>query len=36
VAVAVLQADVLVAGDPDVAAAADGRIPLASYDDLLR
>lgn len=36
VAVAVLQADVLVAGDADVAAAADGRIPLASYDDLLR
>jgi len=36
VAVAVLQADVLVAGDADVAAAADGRIPLATYDDLLR
>ncbi|MFE6236040.1 hypothetical protein [Cellulosimicrobium sp. NPDC057862] len=36
VAVAVLQADVLVAGDQDVAAAAEGRIPLAAYDDLLR
>ena len=35
VAVAVLQADVLVAGDQDVVAAADGRIPLATYDDLL-
>ncbi|MCO7271778.1 MULTISPECIES: hypothetical protein [Cellulosimicrobium] len=36
VAVAVLQADVLVAGDERVAAAADGRVPLVSYDDLLR
>lgn len=36
VAVAVLQADVLVTDDADVAAAADGRIPLATYDDLLR
>ena len=36
VAVAVLQADVLVAGDAEVAAAADGRIPLTTYDDLLR
>ena len=36
VAVAVLQADVLVAGDADVAAAADGRISLATYDELLR
>ncbi|WP_426308575.1 hypothetical protein [Cellulosimicrobium sp. E-16] len=36
VAVAVLQADVLVAGDGEVAAAAEGRIPLATYDDLLR
>ena len=36
VAVATLQADVLVAGDEQVAAAADGRIPLAAYEDLLR
>ena len=35
VAVAVLQADVLVAGDAGVVAAAGGRIPLAAYDDLL-
>ncbi len=36
VAVAVLQADVLVAGDAGVVATADGRIPLAAYVDLLR
>ncbi|MBE9926399.1 type II toxin-antitoxin system VapC family toxin [Cellulosimicrobium cellulans] len=36
VAVATLQADVLVAGDEQVAAAADGRIPLVAYEDLLR
>ena len=35
VAVATLQADVLVAGDEQVAAAADGRIPLVAYEDLL-
>src|SRR5690606_42047311 len=36
VAVAMLQADVLVAGDAGVAAAAEGRVPLVAYEDLLR
>lgn len=35
-AVATLQADVLIAGDEDIAAAASGIVPLATYDDLLR
>jgi len=35
-AVATLQADVLVAGDERIAAAADGIIPLGVVDDLLR
>ncbi|MFI8526262.1 hypothetical protein ACIGB8_17515 [Promicromonospora sukumoe] len=35
-AVATLQADVLVAGDQDIAAAASGLVPLATYDDLRR
>lgn len=35
-AVATLQADVLVAGDERIAAAADGIIPLGDVDDLLR
>ncbi|MFI2364012.1 hypothetical protein [Promicromonospora sp. NPDC019610] len=35
-AVATLQADVLVAGDRDIAAAASGLVPLATYDDLRR
>jgi hypothetical protein len=35
-AVASLQADVLVAGDERIAAAASGIIPLATYDDLRR
>lgn len=34
VAVARLQADVLVASDPDVVAVADGVVPLAAYADL--
>lgn len=34
-AVAWLQADVLVAGDERIAAAADGIVPLATYDELL-
>lgn len=33
-AVASLQADVLVAGDETIATAADGIIPLATFDDL--
>lgn len=33
-AVATLQADVLVAGDPRIAAAAAGIVPLAAYDEL--
>lgn len=33
-AVASLQADVLVAGDKQIADAADGIVPLATYDDL--
>jgi hypothetical protein len=33
-AVAVLQADVLVTDDPALAAAAEGRVPLAGYDAL--
>lgn len=36
IAVATLQADVLVAGDRDIAAAASGLVPLATYDDLRR
>jgi len=36
VAVAMLQADVLVAGDAGVVAAAEGRVPLVAYEDLLR
>ncbi|MFD7026401.1 hypothetical protein [Promicromonospora sukumoe] len=35
-AVATLQADVLVAGDRDIASAASGLVPLATYDDLRR
>ncbi len=35
-AVATLQADVLVAGDERIAAAAAGVVPLATYDDLRR
>lgn len=35
-AVASLQADVLVAGDPRIAEGAEGIIPLATYDDLRR
>lgn len=35
VAVAQLQADALVAGDPDLRAAADGLVPLADPTDLL-
>lgn len=34
-AVATLQADVLIVGDDRIAAAASGLVPLASYDDLL-
>ena len=34
-AVATLQADVLVAGDERIAAAAAGLVPLATYDDLM-
>jgi predicted nucleic acid-binding protein len=35
-AVATLQADVLVAGDPRIAETAAGLVPLATYDDLRR
>ena len=35
-AVASLQADVIVAGDDRIAAAAAGIVPVASYDDLTR
>ncbi|QAY72190.1 hypothetical protein ET445_01380 [Agromyces protaetiae] len=35
-AVATLQADVLVAGDELLAAAADGIVPLATYEQLVR
>ncbi|WP_350347647.1 hypothetical protein ABIQ69_13530 [Agromyces sp. G08B096] len=35
-AVASLQADVLVAGDPSIARAAPGIVPVAGYDDLVR
>ncbi|WP_223692613.1 type II toxin-antitoxin system VapC family toxin [Leifsonia poae] len=35
-AVATLQADVLVAGDDRIAAAATGLVPLAEYGDLIR
>ena len=33
-AVAMLQADVLVAGDPALATAAEGLVPVAAYDEL--
>ncbi|SBS74915.1 hypothetical protein [uncultured Microbacterium sp.] len=35
-AVATLQADALIAADPTLAAAADGVVALAEYDDLFR
>lgn len=36
IAVATLQADVLVAGDEHIAAGAAGLVPIATYDDLTR